>query len=234
MEEFYNVADTAFQLPQPFRLLVAGPSSCGKSELIRECVTDSSLVARTDHARYYCPENTLTSSRLQYVEKIRTGGLRHLEAFEGLPDVSELQSLEGSKLIIIDDMFYNFVNSSEMNDLMVVHSHHADVSVVVTAQNYFSKGKYANTMKRNMTDLILFDSKPDRLPFETVSRQLFPGEIRFLPKIMDWLRANITMSFGRYIYIDCHPSSQLPEELRVRTNIVKRDSFPQVVFTPKK
>lgn len=234
MEEFYEVENGNFlQITQPFRMLVAGPSSSGKSELIRECVNDPRLIAPTDHTRYYYPEHTLTKSREEYVQKIRENGIKNLEIFEGLPDTSELNALEGTKLIIIDDMFYNFVNSAEMKDLMVVHSHHSNISVIVTSQNYFSQGKYSKTMSRNMTDLIMFDSKTDRLPFEIVSRQLFPCATRFLPRVMAWLRENVPVTYGRYIYIDCHPNSQLPETLRVRTNITQGGDTPSLVFSPK-
>ena len=255
MEDFYEIGTEDLKITQPFRMLVAGPSSCGKSELIRACVTDPHLIAPAEHSRYYYPAQTLTPSRMEYIDSIRRCGeapLSRLECFEGLPDMAELNALEGTKLIIIDDMFYDFVNSSEMKDLIVVHSHHADISVIITSQNYFSQGKYAKTMSRNMTDLILFDSKTDRLPFEIVSRHLFPGHSRFLPKVMDWLRLNVPATYDRYIYVDCHPNSQIPEDLRVRTNITAkttatrrsgdgcgggemslRRQLPLIVFSPR-
>ena len=53
-------------------------------------------------------------------------------------------------------------NSARMHDLFVKDSHHASVSVIFTTQNHFSKGKYSTTITRNVSELVLFDSKSDK------------------------------------------------------------------------
>ena len=220
--EIINIHEDSLGFIAPFRVLVAGSSSCGKSELIARILENSDKFFSSvtfNYACYFYPEHGLTASRKVYCERL-TRALPCMECAEGLPDVLDLINQEGNKLIIIDDLYDKAVNSSFINDLMTVHSHHANISIIFTAQNYFSKGQYSKTFQRNYTDTILFDAKLERLALEIISRQVFPGISRFLPRIMEWLRINVKSNFERYVLIESNPQSQLPEKLRVRSHII--------------
>ena len=233
-EEFIKTRKLNFGLISPFRALLAGSSSCGKSELIARILEHKDKFfpdTQFSHACYYYPSGGLTETRHDYYERLKRS-IKCMDSCEGLPDVQALNDISGDKLIIIDDLYDKAVNSPDMMDLMTVHSHHSRISLFFTAQNYFNKGKFSKTFLRNYTDSILFDAKSERLIVEIVSRQIFPGGNRFLPRAMDWLRENQKDIFERYLWIDTNPQNTLPEKLRVRSHIIPKagDLNYEIVF----
>ena len=215
----------------PFRVLVAGSSSCGKSELIARMLENKETFFPDtvfDFAYYFHPPNSMTPERNAYYRRL-TASIQGMECVEGLPNIADLTDLPGKKLLIIDDLYDKAVNSEQMQELMVVHSHHSDISLFFTSQNYFNQGRFSKTFLRNYTDTILFDAKTERLVLEIISRQLFPGANRFLPRAMEWLRENEPCVFDRYIWIDSNPQNALPEKLRVRTRVIP-DRSEEITF----
>ena len=233
---FYDTVDPKeLRFTTPFKALFVGASSCGKSELIAKILEHKAeLIDKPefDYVGYYYPGKSLTASRQNYIDRLsRT--FTNLEPHEGLPDIDDLASIDGSKLIIVDDLYADVVKNISMHDLMTIHAHHSNISLLITAQNFFTQGKYSKTLLRNYTDIVLFDAKMDRQILDIISSQMFPGGKRFIPLIMEWLRENVKNVHERYIWIDSHPNSKVPEFLRVRSNVVATEKNPyEITFIP--
>lgn len=217
----------------PFKAIFVGASSCGKSELIAQILEHKDdLIDKPnfDYIAYCYPGKSLTTARQEYVDRL-SKVYSNLEASEGLPDIDDLLTIDGQKLIIIDDLYGEAVNSQHMHDLMTIHAHHSNISLMITAQNYFTQGKFSKTLQRNYTNTILFDAKIDRQMLDIISSQMFPRAKHFIPKIMEWLRIYVPNVHKRYIWIDSHPMSKIEETLRVRSNIIPFDEKTlQLVF----
>ena len=127
-------------------------------------------------------------------------------------------------------MYSKAVDEPMFQQLMEVHSHHADISVLITAQNTYQKGRGSVSILRNYSDFVLFDTKNQRHALEIFGRQMFPGQKAYLSKARDWLRRHISIPGQRYLWIDAHPASRAPENLRVRSRIVPEEEDYQLVF----
>lgn len=236
-EDVVKMRNSSTGLISPFRALVCGPSSCGKSELILSLLENHESVFNVDfkYIFYFYPQNALTESRKIYVDKMRKI-FPNLQTVEGVPEVSNMATVPGHKLMILDDMYEALTRNKNMLETMILGSHHSNWSVIVTSQSYFMQNIYAKTFIRNFTDQIIFDSKSERQSFEIISRQMFPHLKHFLPNIMQWMRKNIKNPYDRYVWIDCHPNNEIDELYRIRTGIVPMEEFLidcQLVYQPK-
>lgn len=222
-------------LTAPFRLLVTGPTCCGKSRFIAKLLEAKHRLfdKEYDFIGYYYPVNGMTRSRRDYIENLKSH-TPDLVAEEGLPSIEEMivdeddEADDGSgkqRLIILDDLYAKIVNNAEFQELMEIHSHHSNISVIVTAQNVFQRGKNSTSIMRNYSDIVIFDSKVQRDAISILSRQLFPGRKSWLVDCMDWLRENVSHPVDRYIWIDNHPMAATPESLRVRSRIIPQQLY---------
>ena len=234
---------TVFSIPEktwgfiaPFRLFISGSSSCGKSTFIEKLLYHHNFLidTRFDYVFYAAPKHALGQAREGYIERLRQI-YPSIDIIEGLPDVYDISLLPGHKLVILDDLYQEIIDHESFRDLMTTHSHHGQISVILTSQNFFMQGKYSKSIMRNYTDMVIFDCKAERQIASYISRQIFPASKNFLPHVMDWLRHNIESPFARYCWIECNPQNRdLPEILRIRTKIFpdKDGSVTPIVFTP--
>ena len=114
--------ERALGFTSPFRMLVSGSTSCGKSRLIARLLRHRERLFDTDFesVSYYFPSNSRTESRTLYIDGLSEScpGLR---VHEGFPDI-ELLAGEGGghRLVIIDDLYTTAVNSEAFQRLMEV------------------------------------------------------------------------------------------------------------------
>ena len=219
-----------FKFESVFRCLVVGPSNAGKSTLILEIFRNSEKnFSRTfDHVIYFIPSESLTSDRQEYIDKLREC-VPHLEVVEGLPDSKTILALSGHKILYIDDLFYSACDSFDFMNLAVMASHHGNASLFLTSQNLYFPSRFRMTIQRQFNHWIIFSMISDRTMLANLSKQLLDKR-DFLPKCMDWFKSQdmFKPSYSRYVWIDLNSSnSDMPDELRVRTNIIKG---PMVIF----
>ena len=234
----FAVPQKSLGFTTPCRILITGPTCCGKSRLISKIVEYRHLLFDKifDFVGYYYPVNTLTLSRQQQIDRLRAH-CPNLYTAEGLPPIDDLVNDDvytgtaAPKLLIVDDLYASVSGSQAFQNLMEIHSHHSNISVIMTAQNVFQKGSNSTSILRNVSDLIVFDSKLQRHAVSILSAQMFPGEHNWLPRCMHWLREHVQCPVDRYLWIDSHPLSNTPEVLRIRSHIIPDDSGDyQLVF----
>ena len=212
-----------FQFTPVFRCMVVGPSDSGKSTLILEILKQSTrfFPKPFDHVLLFIPCNSLTSDRQNYIDRLREH-VPNLEVIEGLPDSKTILRLEGTKLLLVDDLFYTACDSQDFMNLAVMASHHGKASLFLTSQNLFFPSRFRMTIQRQFTHWIIFSMISDRAMLANLSKQLLDKR-DFLPKCMDWFKTEplFKASYTRYVWIDLNTSNaEMPDELRVRTNII--------------
>ena len=211
----------------PFRLLVTGSTSCGKSRLIAQLLQHRARLFDRDFVSisYYYPTNSRTPSRSIYIEGL-VESCPDLRVREGFPNIDELAQEEveagGHRLIVVDDLYSVAVNHEGFEHLLQIHSHHSRISLICTSQNTFQQGRSSVSILRNYSDFIVFDSLQQRQALALLGRQLFPGHGWLLTQAMAWLRNHLAAGRPdqRYLWVDCHPSSTLPDFLRVRSRLI--------------
>ena len=129
----------------PFTLVVAGPSSCGKSEFVKKIINSGTRLLDTEFSDIlWCysewhPSNSEISKNITFQK--------------GLDNISK-ENTDQPRLIILDDLMGQ--NESIVADLFTKGSHHNNMSVIYITQNIFHQGKRQRDISINSHYLIFF------------------------------------------------------------------------------
>ena len=231
-----EINEKQLKLNLPFRGLIGGPSSSGKTFFIfRLLMLRKELFNDQFTKIIYCyPHQEFSTKKDQeFFQKLELN-VPGIEIANELPSVSSLQASQGHTLLILEDMMHELISSASHMKLYTVYSSHCSVSILTTTQNYFEQGKYSKTILRNQTFIVLFDSLSDRQATSMISRQLFPQSKNFLIECFTWLQNNVTSREYRYVFIDCVCTNLPPGFPQVRSHILKENTdFKMIGFTPK-
>lgn len=187
----------------PFTCVVAGPTSCGKTQFVarfirhlEEMVTPAPQRVLWFYGEWQEAYAALRRPNLQFVE--------------GVPDANLLDAGVRS-LVVIDDLLAE--TDSRVTNLFTRGSHHRNCSVVYITQNLFDKNKENRTITLNAHYMVLFKSPRDAMQVQHLARQMYPGGSAFM-------RDAFRDATGRpytYLLVDLRPDT--PEEMRLRSNI---------------
>lgn len=162
-------------LVPPFRMMVTGPSSAGKSTFVLNFVKYRRQVCAEQFGRIlYCrPDSDQTEHSKRYVEAMREE-FDNLEVVAGLPDLSMCRSGDHCLVsternsacqllkhhlapqVILDDLANDIFGSKDMLDLFTRDSHHGKISVIITSQRFFTKKKHGKDIQAQMTYHVIF------------------------------------------------------------------------------
>lgn len=192
-------------------ILVAGPTSCGKTFWINRFLSHPMFDQPVESILYcygvYQPfyddikVNPEISSRISF--------------YEGLPDSEKINEIADGKfhIIVLDDLMEEIVKSQDMLKLFTQYCHHHNISAIFVSQNIFQQGKYARSISINCHFFVLFSNKRDKSQIATFARQLFPNNApEFLLAYKDAMKGQFT-----YIVVDCSPSH--PAEIQILSHI---------------
>lgn len=212
------------KLPTPARILVGGPTMCGKSHFIsnlvkhRDAIFDNTFVSIT-----YCLPSNSFHLHSDFIHALRESCEDiPVKIVEGMPNIEELglDMSKDHKLLILDDLMQSAYNSKAMVDLMTSMSHHANITVVLTTQNIFFPSKHGNTMSKNCSTKVIFWDHSDVQLLGILSSKMFPKKSSgFLHQCFEWMYKNTDVE---YIVIDSSPVSLLSRQMKVRTDIFPR------------
>ena len=150
----------------PFTMTVSGPTSCGKTTLIKNILQRAQFLISPPPTRiiwlykrwqplYYELRKTVTP-RIEFVQGIPLG----LES-------DSFISTKENNLIILDDLMSTAGKNPIVTELFTEGSHHRNLSVIAINQNlYFSKDP---TQRRNSNYMIVFNNPVDRQPMMTLA-----------------------------------------------------------------
>ena len=131
----------------PFRLIVAGGSGSGKTELVKQLVDKQHFTKEITDILYCYPG---------YLEEIPTEFERTVHYHAGLPDTSLMSTLKNNSLIILDDMMIECAKDVDIAKLFTVVARKRNISVILIVQNIYVQGKIFRTIRLNSTHIILF------------------------------------------------------------------------------
>lgn len=126
-----NVTNDFCKFILPVRVMIAGPTMCGKSHFILNLLKYRDLVFNEPFQKIlYCIPAKSSEHHYDYIQSM-TKLYPNLILVEGLPRIHRDDLLEGDgqKLIILDDLVHEMLTSKEMAEIFTVHSHHAKLSV---------------------------------------------------------------------------------------------------------
>ena len=135
---------------------------------------------------------------------------------EGLPNEETIKTFATGehRMIVLDDLLNDVVQSREMEKLFVLGCHHRHLTTCFLNQNLYQNGRCARTIALNTTYLILFKNYRDTSQLVTLGRQLVPGHHKAL--VEAYKDATTSERYG-YLVIDMSPHSE--DRFRWRTHV---------------
>ena len=211
------------QFKHPFTCMAAGPTSSGKTVLVRRIIKDYD---QTIHFKNGMPSPLKVLWAYGQWQDMYNENLDKCEIqyIDGLPTNFEIEHFKPN-LIIIDDLMTELANNKNLTNLFTKGSHHLNISIIFISQNFYHQGPQMTTIKRNCHYLILMKSPNDKSQIRTLASKMYPSNTSFL------ISAFEDASEDRYGYIrvDCNPET--PEEYRVQTLITPDERPPHCKYT---
>lgn len=214
-----------WQLHTPARLELIAPSGGGKSTLLLKLVEDDSVWDKPFGLVIYCAP--LLSDRDDYLEKLAKacGEDKLLTTLDRVPTLDDIQNqshTEKEALLILDDLLGFKDSKDAIQDLMTMHSHHYNLSVVFTVQNPFLKTKHLDltTMSRNLTGRILLFQLNDYYLYKLLNSRLFPEHKLFVIKCLNEAKDKYGCP---YIFINLHSFSDIPRRYICYTGLFQEE-----------
>jgi hypothetical protein len=215
---FNSFSNKDLQLSLPFGLIIAGPSTSGKSSIVQKIINNSSNLIEPPPqsiSYFYGQFNSL----VPHLQKLG------INVFAGVPTEEQLNALPKPALIVLDDLLYS-VDNKFLAELYTKMAHHLNLGVIFVAQDIFDKK--IKVARQNSQYLILTRAPSSALSIRNLGIQLFPGRNQ-LSYFLDAYRQATRENYS-YLFIDLHPRSD--PILRLRSNILRENSH-QIVFLPK-
>jgi len=188
----YDVGTKALQTP--FRLIVAGPSGAGKTELVKQIVDNELYTSKLDNIVYCYPG---------YLDEVPAEFEKTVNYHAGLPNKNDLSSLPKGTLLIFDDMMIECCDNEDIGILFTVIARKKNISVILMTQNIYQQGKQFRTLRLNATHLALFKFRAAN----DVNLRMI-RDLGLTNHITRSLLEKATSERYSYIMIDVHPNRQ--------------------------
>lgn len=234
-----HLAPNDLKFIPPCTMSFSGPSQIGKSQLMAQFVEYRKLLFDLDtdfHRIIYSQPEVLAHRPNPIFEKIQSS-FPTAELCSGLPDISKLQldlnSATGPpSLVIVDDQMTQFLDSSLMVDLMTIKSHHHNISIWISLQNYFCSSKHGKTIMRNISIKVFFYNRLDLTELKNISSQIVPKNPNFLESCFNFLFRKFPNDPSHYILVDGKSKAR---SFFVRSRILpEKDGYVRpIIFFPK-
>lgn len=200
-----------FTFIHPFTCMVAGPTSSGKTVLVKSLLEHHEFNISGLRKR---PRIVWCHGQMQ--ESCHSSSI--IEYREGLID-----NPQDYDVIVIDDLMNELSDDNRLLSLFTKGSHHMKISVIFIVQNIFHQGKSMRGISLNCQYLIIMKNPRDKSQFHYLARQIYPTKSKRFIKAYE----DATSEPYSYIKIDLTPLT--PDNLRVQTRILRKSKKLQVV-----
>jgi hypothetical protein len=195
-----------FYLKHPFTMIVAGPTCCGKTTLVKTILEKARALIQPPPAKIvWCYKRW----QPMYTEI----NIPNLEFMEGLNTPSNSMFME-PVLYVIDDLMKDATKSVDVCELFTEGSHHRNLSVICLLQNLYYKGKENRTMNLNTQYLVLFKNPRDQQQISVLARQMYPKESH---KLLHIFNQATQQPYG-YLLVDLKQDT--PDRERLKPNVI--------------
>ena len=226
-----KISPDALKLQSNFKLLICGSSGQGKTEWIVSLISSRKAHMVDDFEEViYCipPHCSHLKSVTSTIEKMKEA-VNSLVVFEGiLVDIDSIfkPTKENSHcLIIYDDMYSDLINSRAFCHLATFGSRHHNCSLIITSQNLYETGRFALTLRRQMSYFLIFFPSSEKQQLITLGRNLFPTNSYCIYRSFKKLIPHTTNPYQQNILVDVNPRSPLPHGMRLRSNFFSEEPY---------
>lgn len=203
----------------PFTMLIAGPSKCGKTTFVQKLLTSSNeyFQETPNIIYYYYNQKQPTNEELN--EKVT-------EFIEGIPTMKDLETASedfgNNVTFVIDDQALRI--SSDVAELFSVGSSRYKCNIIFITQNLFNQTKGARDISLNSSYIVLFKNPRDLSSIQRFFSQFDPGNSPTLLAIYK----EATENPHSYLLIDLHQKTT--DKNRLKSNIFNEDETPPAIW----
>ena len=211
--------ETKLSFRHPFTMLLAGPTSCGKSTWMKQALENNLIQPAPDRIIWLY-------EHWQPLYDQMKKSIPHIEFCRGIPNNLEHANFLNTTMnnfIVIDDLMIKASHDDRVCDLFTKGSHHRNLSVACLMQNLYYQGKGNRTMSLNSHYLVLFKNPRDMQQIMVLARQMYPNRPNQL--IQEYEEAVATPY--NPLVIDLKPDT--PESERLRKNMSAPTAEPPLV-----
>ena len=203
-----------FAFKHPFSMVVAGPSSSGKSVFTKRLVKDRIHPDAKVVYWFYTEWQTGYGDMPEHVRMI-----------PGMPTSLDryLDSEEGRKVFVFDDLMSECMDNKMVSEAFTKKRHQRDVSVILILQNLFCQGRVMRTIQLNTEYFILFANARDKSQFHHFARQVEPTRTK---QLMDAYADETSKPYAHFL-VDL--KTETPNALRYRGESLSTDK--QTIYT---
>ena len=195
------------QFIHPFTCMVSGPTSSGKTVLVRDILKNYKLLTNIK-------ANTLNVlwcyGQWQPLYNIPISNVK-IDYISGLPFEDEMS---GHHIIVIDDLMTELGNSKKLSELFTKGSHHNNISVIFITQNLFYQASQMRTIHLNCHYIILMKSPRGKAQLIHFTRDVFPGKQKLILSCYDDATCN------PYSYLRIDLTQNTPNKYRITSNLI--------------
>ena len=203
------------RLKHPFTMMVAGPTSCGKSQWTKKLLLNASKLIDQPPTKitWFYGEYQPLYAELQ-------AQLQGISFVEGIPEnLNSYIDAGSTNLVVIDDLMSESGNNKRISKLFTKGSHHRNLSVIYIVQNLFHKGSENRDISLNTHYLVLFKNPRDASQITSLAKQMYPGSVKFLQEAY----RDATLKPHGYLLLDMKPGTV--DDCRIRTGIFPGDTY---------
>ena len=202
------------RLQHPYTCLVAGPTSCGKTQFVKKIIEEGEHAVNGSAEKIIWLYGEYQPAYMELSTKFP-----HILFIEGIPEnFNEYIDPKFRNLIVIDDLMSETGNDKKVTNLFTKGSHHRNLSVILLLQNLFYNGKESRTISLNAHYIVLFKNPRDNTIVTSLAKQMYPGKIKFLQEAF----RDATKLPYHYLFLDLKPYTD--EKFRVRTCIMPKET----------
>ena len=146
--------------------LFLGPTSSGKSTLLREIISNADKIFVPPPAEIIICYSIYQPLYNSYDASVP------IKFIEGLATMESLPKDRQHRLLVIDDLMEEVSSSKDIADFYTKFSHHYNYSIITLTQNLFCKGPFFRTISLNSHHFWLMKSVRDISVIKTIGRQM--------------------------------------------------------------
>lgn len=199
----------------PFTCCVVGSSGSGKTILVRNFLKNfknaiqlNELTSKLKVLWVYGAE--------QNIFKIPIANDVEIRYTTEIPTHAQLKA-SPPHVIVIDDLFNELGNSSQLASLFTKQSHHLNISIIFITQNIFPKGSQMRNVTLNTHYFILMKNTRDKSQIMRLAGQISPENRKMF---LSFYNKSTKRKFG-YLVIDL--KTDTPDKVRYRSRITTEE-----------
>ena len=159
-----EINEEVLKFKHPFTCMVAGPTSSGKTVLVRKIIKNYKKLITFPNGTPDRLKLIWAYGQRQDMHHIEIGENIDCNYIPGLPSETEVRH-DMPHLIVIDDLMTELGDHKGLANLFTKGSHHLNISIIFISQNLFHQGKQMRSIGLNCHYYIIMKNPVIRIEF---------------------------------------------------------------------